>query len=64
LSKGTVVTIADDRAAPADVEIVTGQTVFFAVTKSRGISITDERLLGPRQPPAPAPGPKPRRAKT
>jgi plastocyanin len=64
LSKGTVVTIADDRAAPADVEIVTGQTVFFAVTKSRGISITDERLLGPRQPSAPAPAPKPRKAKT
>jgi len=30
---------------PDKVEIVTGQTVFFAVVKSPGISITDEQFL-------------------
>lgn len=47
LAKGTVVMITDGRAEPEDVEIVTGQTVFFAVTKGPGVSITDHRLLAP-----------------
>jgi plastocyanin len=51
LSKGTIVMIAGDKAEPKSVEVMTGQTVFFAVVKSTGISITDERLL------AIAPGP-------
>jgi hypothetical protein len=38
--------ISDNEAQPPEVEILTGQTVFFAVTKSKGISVTDERLLG------------------
>ncbi len=37
--------IADGKAQPDKVEIVTGQTVFFAVVTSPGISITDERFL-------------------
>jgi plastocyanin len=45
LAKGTVVMITDARAEPREVEIATGQTVFFAITKGPGISITDERLL-------------------
>ena len=46
LAKGTLVTITGATAEPREVEIVTGQTVFFIVTKGPGISITDKRLLG------------------
>jgi plastocyanin len=56
LSKGTLVLVADGSAEPAEVHIVTGQTVFFAVTKTSGITITDERLLTL----TPAPGEKAR----
>lgn len=45
LKKGTVVMVTEGRAEPREVQIVTGQTVFFAVTKGPGISITDERVL-------------------
>ena len=48
LGTAALVMISDDKAQPAEVEIMTGQTVFFAITKGRGISITDERLLGAR----------------
>ena len=44
LAKGQLVMIVGSEADPADVEIVTGQTVYFAVTKTPGISITDARL--------------------
>jgi plastocyanin len=46
LSKGTLVMIVDGKAEPAEVDIHTGQTVFFAIVKGPGVSITDERLLG------------------
>jgi plastocyanin len=45
LRKGTLVTISGSSAEPREVDIVTGQTVFFIVTKGPGISITDRRLL-------------------
>lgn len=45
LAEGTVVMIADGKANPDKVEIIVGQTVFFAIVTSPGISITDERLL-------------------
>jgi len=45
LAKGTLVTISTENVEPAEVEIVTGQTVFFIVTKCKGISITDAQLL-------------------
>jgi hypothetical protein len=45
LSKGTLVVVSDTKAEPSEVQIFTGQTVFFTITKSPGISITDERLL-------------------
>jgi plastocyanin len=45
LSSGTLVTITGSTAEPREVDIVTGQTVFFIVTKGPGISITDRRLL-------------------
>ncbi len=47
---GTVVMISDGRAEPREVEISTGQTVFFAVTKGPGISITDRRALEAQRP--------------
>lgn len=45
LAEGTVVMISDGKADKTEVEIVTGQTVFFAIVKGPGISITDARLL-------------------
>jgi plastocyanin len=46
LAKGTLVTITGTSAEPREIDILTGQTVFFIVTKGPGISITDRRLLG------------------
>jgi plastocyanin len=45
LKSGTLITIRDDKAEPSQVEISVGQTVFFAVEKASGISITDRRLM-------------------
>jgi plastocyanin len=45
LSKGTLIMIEGDECDPREVDIVTGQTVFWAVTKAPGVSITDARLL-------------------
>lgn len=45
LEKGALVMIDGEEAEPAETEIETGQTVYFAVTKTPGISITDARLV-------------------
>lgn len=45
LSRGTLVMIDDTKVSPAEVEILVGQTVYFAVIKGPGISITDRRLM-------------------
>lgn len=45
LAKGTLVIIADGKAKPKEVDIHTGQTVYFAIVTGPGISITDERVL-------------------
>jgi len=45
LNQGNLVMIAEGRAEPSDIEILAGQTVFFAVITSTGISITDASLL-------------------
>ena len=45
LARGVLVTISDAKATPSEVEIVSGQTVFFLVTKGPGVSITDAELL-------------------
>jgi plastocyanin len=47
LAKGQVVMISGSEADPAEVEILTGQTVYFAVTKAPGVSISDARLIFP-----------------
>jgi plastocyanin len=45
LAEGTLVMIHDGKVEPAEVEIVTGQTVFFAVVTGPGVSVTDRALL-------------------
>ena len=50
--------IQNGKAEPASVEIVTGQTVFFAIVKAPGISITDERILSKQTTPDKAREPK------
>jgi len=45
IKKGALVMINNGKAKPSSVEIVIGQTVFFAVVKGPGVTITDERLL-------------------
>lgn len=45
LAKGTLVTICGNQAMPQRIEILTGQTVFWAVESAAGISITDARLV-------------------
>jgi plastocyanin len=44
LTQGGLVVIRERLVEPPDLEIWTGQTVFFAVEKADGISITDRRL--------------------
>jgi plastocyanin len=53
LAEGALVMITDGHVEPREVEIVTGQTVFFAVVKGPGISITDRRLLHGKEPQRP-----------
>lgn len=45
LAKGTLITICGNKATPERVEILAGQTVFWAVESASGISITDARLV-------------------
>lgn len=45
LGDGALVLIEGNRVEPQRIEILTGQTVFWAVQKADGISITDVRLL-------------------
>lgn len=46
LSKGSLVHIKGGKAKPAKLELLAGQTAFWAVESAPGITITDERLLG------------------
>lgn len=45
LKQGSLVTISGEKATPEEVEILVGQTVFWAVEKASGITITDVRLV-------------------
>ena len=45
LAKGALVMISDGKVEPAEVDIFTGQTVFFAVVTGPGVSITDKGAL-------------------
>jgi plastocyanin len=55
LGEGHLVMIADGRADSAELDVLVGQTVFFAVVTGPGISITDERLLDLGRTPEQAP---------
>ena len=46
LATGAMVRVRGETAEPAEVEIVVGQTVFWAVQDAPGVSITDVALLG------------------
>ena len=46
MRQGVLVMIADGHAEPAEVDVVVGQTVYFALTKGPGVSITSKALLG------------------
>ena len=45
IERGTVVTIEGKRADPPEVNILAGQTVFFAIAAAKGITITGVQLL-------------------
>lgn len=47
IEEGSLVMITDGKADRTELDIVVGQTVFFAIVTGPGISITDERLLEP-----------------
>jgi hypothetical protein len=63
LAQGTLVMISDSRPDPREVEILTGQTVYFAVTTGPGISVTDSRLVPGREVPFVRPEPSATRPK-
>ncbi len=44
LTEATLVVISGESVEPREVEVVVGQTVFFAVERAQGITITDRRL--------------------
>lgn len=48
LGHGTLVMISDGTPEPAEVEIMLGQTVFFAVVAGPGVTITDAALVAER----------------
>lgn len=43
-AKAVLVMVNQGKAEPAEVDIVVGQTVYFAIVTGPGVSITDERL--------------------
>lgn len=55
LAEGALIHIVKGKAKPERVQVLPGQTVFWAVESAPGISITDRRLLGP--PPGPVGAP-------
>jgi plastocyanin len=46
LSQGALVMVAGGKAEPAELEVMVGQTVYFAVVAGQGITVTDKRLHG------------------
>lgn len=45
LRTGALVMINGTKAEPPEIEVMTGQTVYFAIIKSKGVSITDQRYV-------------------
>ncbi|WP_020143877.1 hypothetical protein [Terracoccus sp. 273MFTsu3.1] len=48
--QGVLVMVKDGQAEPAEVDVVLGQTVFFAVVAGPGISVTDTAVLEAERP--------------
>ena len=48
LNEGTLVHVRGDRAEPASIDILVGQTVVWALEDAPGVSITDTSLIGGR----------------
>ena len=46
IAKAALVMISHAKAEPAEVDIVVGQTVYFAIVTGPGVTITDARLAG------------------
>ncbi len=46
LSRGTLVMINDGKVEPAEINVVVGQRVFFAVVSTEPMTITDSNLVG------------------
>ena len=46
LSRGTLVMINDGKVEPAEINVVVGQRVFFAVVATEPMTITDSALVG------------------
>lgn len=51
LGKPSVITVEGETVTPDRLELLTGQTVFWAITNTRDITVTDERLIVPIQQP-------------
>ena len=49
LEKASVVTVEGDTVRPERLEVLTGQTVFWAIANTSDITVTDERLIVPIQ---------------
>jgi plastocyanin len=49
VGKAQLVMVNQGKAEPAEVDIVVGQTVYFAIVTGPGVSITDQRLLQAQQ---------------
>jgi plastocyanin len=45
VKEGVLVVVSGDRVDPKEVNVLVGQTVFFAIEKAPGITITDAQLL-------------------
>jgi plastocyanin len=45
LTDGMLITICEDKVTPARVKVLVGQTVFWAIERASGISITDAGLV-------------------
>lgn len=49
LSKAALVMVSHGKAEPAEVDILVGQTVYFAIVTGPGVTVTDSRLVSAQQ---------------
>jgi len=51
LERASVITVEGETATPDRLEVLAGQTVFWAIANTTGITVTDERIMVPIQRP-------------